>query len=243
MTLAADLCLGTLDRILERFDLTEVQRDGEAYLPLPGPMPGAGGVCRVWEGEQVDRMVYVGLAFPPAQLDSHMIFAFTAPGSPIPHFTLDSVAAAGTHAFHLDLIPKVDLAANLAHMDAAYGELIETFKAGEELEGLSKADLSPRQLALMSPWMLAKRATEEAFLAMGAHVATYLDHWAKLLENGLPADGLPHADNDPAVRDARMRAALFNADVDPVWKQIEPMVGAEANEIIMAALKGEALAS
>jgi hypothetical protein len=241
MTLAQELCSRTTDRIVERFGLAErTGADGGPHLPLPGQAPGADGVCRVWEGDTVARVVYVGLAFPPANLDSHMIFAFTPGTSLVPHFTLDSVIAGPNHAFHLDLIPKVDLASQLAYMDHVYAPLTEEFTRGRDLEGLSRADLSPRQLALMSPWMLAYRATAEAFAAISPVVDAYLDHWSKLVEGGVDADIV--AGEGVAVaadRDRRNRTALFDPDVDPVWNQIEPLIGAEAGATIRALLRGE----
>lgn len=241
LTLARDLSHSTLQRIVERFDLTEqTGSDGGAFIPLPGPMPGAGGECRIWSGKEIERMVYVGLAVPPANLDSHMLFAFPPTDGPLPHFTLDSIAAGPGYAFHLDLIPRVDLGANLSYMDAVFGPLTETFDAGRAIEGLGAAHLSPRQLALMSPWMLAYRATEPAFRAIEGCVQSYLDHWTKLLENGLPATITD--DLDPAglaTRDQRNRAALFNPEVDPVWNQIRPLIGDENVARIINLLMGK----
>jgi len=241
VTLARDLSHSTVERIVDRFGLTEVTAaDGGALLPLPGPMPGAGGECRVWHGDRVETMVYVGLAFPPANLDSHMLFAFTPGDSAVPHFTVDSVMSGPTFAFHLDLIPRADLGAHLAYMDAVYAPITDVFEAGRAIEGLSAAALSPRQLALMSPWMLAYRATEEAFSQIDSAVLAYFDHWTKLLDNGLPSDALEHIEESALrVRDRNNRAALFNPDVDPVWNQINPLIGDEASARIRALLRGE----
>jgi hypothetical protein len=243
MSLAGELCSRTLMRVLERFPLQEhTGAGGGPYLPLPGPMPGAGGECRVWSGGSVERVVYVGLAFPPAELDSHMVFAFGPTGSAVPHFTLDSVSAGGGYAFHLDLIQRVDLGANLAYLDAVYGELTESFEQASAIEGLTRAHLSPRQLALMSPWMLAHRADAAAFGVIEPHVQAYVDHWAKLVVNGIPVDADPGLDATAlADRDRRNRAALFNADVDPVWDQIAPIIGADNSERIQQLLRGEEL--
>lgn len=239
MTLAGDLSEHTLARVLDRFSLTEATgADGGPYLPLPGPMPEAGGVCRVWTGDgDVERVVYVGIAFPPAGLDSHMIFAFGRTTTAMPHFTLDSIAAPGMFAYHLDLIPRVDLGANLAYMDEVYGPITPVHAEASAMEGLSKAELSPRQHALMSPWMLASRADEDAFRALTPHVDAYFDRWAKLVENGLEVD--PGLSGDAyADRDQRNRDALFNADVDPVWHQITPIIGDDTAQRIMEILRG-----
>lgn len=229
MTLAAQLAEKTLARITERFDLREVRT-------LPIERPPATAAMRVLAGGPVHKLVTVFMAFPPAGLDSHMIFAFTAPDSAVPHFTLDSVAAGEHHAFHLDLIPRVELGPNLAYMDEVYGPLTEAFGRGQQLPGLSKADLSPRQLALMSPWMLAARATDDAFAGIGDLVDVYLDHWIGLCERGVTAPVVA----DPE-RDRRHREVLFDPDVDKVWGQVTQLLGAETSETIRLELRDQAL--
>jgi len=128
MSLASDLCTTTLDRIVSRLDLREREAEGGGPLiPLVSQADSSPvGSARVFTGDALSRVVYVGLAVPAFQLDSHMLFALTRPESAIPHFTVDSVYAGGNYAFHLDLIPRVDLAVNLAHMDAAFGPLTDT---------------------------------------------------------------------------------------------------------------------
>ncbi len=77
----------------------------------------------------------------------------------------------------------------------------------------------------MSSWMLAFRATEEAFKQLDGPVASYLDHWFSLLEGEVPGDVVADiADTDLAVRDARNRGLLFNPDVDKVWAQISRLL-------------------
>jgi hypothetical protein len=243
VTLARDLSDRTIARLVDRHGLRELRGDaGGPYLPLPGQAPGAEGVCRVWEGDIVERVVYVGLGFPPADLDSHMVFAFTPADSLVPHFTLDSVQAGGMRAFHLDLIPRVDLGSQLRYLDHVFGPLTEPYMAGRAIAGLSEAELSPRQLALMSPWMLAYRANDDAFTAIEEFVNTYMDHWSELLDAGVPAAVVEGMDGPQiAERDGRNRAALFNPDVDPVWGKIEPLIGGEAGEHIRDLLRGAEL--
>ena len=55
------------------------------------------------------------------------------------------------YAFHLDLIPRVDLGANLDYMNAVFNPLTGIFTEACAIEGLSPAEISPRQKALMSP--------------------------------------------------------------------------------------------
>ncbi len=228
MTLAADLAHKTLARILGRFNL---QEHGDPYMLLKNQMSGdAVGPLRVFSGGPLSKLVYCGMTVPFIGLDSHMIYAFTAPESAVPHFTLDSVCNGETYAFHLDLTPRVDLGAHLAYINAAFEPLTETFKAARELEGLSPAHISPRQYALMSPWMLVYRATPAAFAQIDAFVDKYLDHWFALVENGVPAE--TYADVTPAeraARDRRNRQAIFDPEVDPVWAQVDRLVGTEVS--------------
>jgi hypothetical protein len=229
--LARELSLRTLDEIVSRCELRE---RGAPYLPLP-----VGGL-RLFHGDGgVRRLVHVELA--TVGLDAHMIYAFTASDSPLPHFTLDAVHAGPGFAFHLDLVPRVDLAVNLDYLDAIYEPLTPTFNAAREMEGLSPALLAPRQRAQMSPWMLAHRADEGAFRGVGAPVVVYLEHWSRLLADGLP-DSLTsrlHGGEREALieRDRRLRATIFDPDVDPLWDMVTRLMGAEVSEAMRAVLR------
>jgi hypothetical protein len=237
MSLAKTLSNNTLNAIIGRLGLVE---KGSPYLTLHSPMsPAPVGELRQFSGGPVQRMVYIGLSVPPIGLDSHMIFAFTAPDSPLPHFTLDSVLAGPHFAFHLDLIPRVDLGANLAYINEVFEPLTAVFDATKQIEGLTPAHLSPRQYALMSPWMLAYRANEEAFAQIDEQVNQFLNHWFAIVEAGISADTLASLNNtDFATRDQRNRAAVFNAEVDPVWNQVERLIGAEMGERLREILRG-----
>jgi hypothetical protein len=232
MTLAADLAFSTLDKLRERLSLTE-----HHTISLTSPMmPEPVGKVQVFSGEKISKAVYIGMSVPFIKLDSHMIFAFTDADSAIPHFTLDSVNNDATFAFHLDLIPRVDLGANLEYIDAVYGDLSEEFERAGQIEGLSKAHLNPRQLAVMSPWMLVNRATDEAFRKIFDSVDFYLNHWFSLVENGV--DVQVFAEN-LAERDRRNREIVFNPDVDKVWSQVDRLVGAEMSAKMREILKSQ----
>lgn len=226
------LCRTTLEDIVDRVGLTE---QGSPYLTLTSPMaPDPVGRMRVFIGNgKVAKAVYVGLVVPSIGLDSHMTFAFGAADSALPHFTLDSVHGQGSFAFHLDLIPRAELGTHVAYMDAVYDGLTETFTAVRQWDGLTPAALSPRQIAMMSPWMLVNRATEPAFAAMSGPVEQYRDHWYVLVDKGIPDDVLASlSDVDLAARDAEHRRQLFSAEVDPVWHQVERLIGTEQMESI-----------
>ena len=239
MSLSADLCLGTVEAIADRLELTET-----VSTPLASAMDGSSvGAHRVLARDGVAALVYVGMTVEAFGLDSHMCFAFTPADSPVPHFTVDSVLAGPHYAFHLDLIPRVDPGANLAYLDHCYGPLTEVYDEVAEIEGLTPAHLSPRQWQLMSAWMLAHRADEDGFRAVFGAVAAYRDHWLGLVVDGVPADAVGGATAEQlADRDARNRAAIFNPDVDPVWARVDQLLGPEVSADIQTSLKTAARA-
>ena len=238
MSLAKALCRGTLDTIVGRTGLVESPGEQGPFHLLTSPMsPEPVGELRVWTGGKgVAKAVYCGLAVEAIGLDSHMVFAFTEAGSLVPHFTLDSVFGQGTHAFHLDLIPRLELASHLGYIDAVFTPLTEVFEEVQQRDGLTPAAIGPRQRAMMSPWMCVNRATDEAFAGIGSAVTAYLEHWLSLLDGGLPADVVDSAsDTDLERRDLANRAALFSPEVDPVWNMIARLIG-DQSEIIRGQL-------
>lgn len=245
MSLAQRLSHETLNKIVQRFALREV---GDPFISLTSPMsPQPIGACRVFAAspeaiargaERVRKVVYVGITVPPIGLDSHMFFAFTPPERATPHFTLDSVMAGPSFAFHLDLIPRVDLGANLAYMNEVFMPLTANFDQAKKIEGLTPAHLSPRQYALMSPWMLAYRATEAAYASCALHIEAYLQHWFSLVENGIRTP-IAWTPAQLAERDCANRHAIFSYEVDPVWNQIERLLGREMNLRLIEILRNQ----
>ena len=232
MSRSHDLCWSNVESIAERLSLDEATPSRVLTSEM---MPEPVGSVRLFRGTV--SLVYVGMTVPPIGLDSHMLFAFTPSASPVPHFTVDSVQHGDSYAFHLDLIPRLDLGSHLAYMDHCYGPLTELRREALALDGLTPADLAPRQWALMSEWMLAHHATEAAFDAIRPTVDAYRTHWFDLIEAGLPdalLDGVEAA--ELAGRDERNRAAIFNPDVDRVWAQVERLVGAEQSESVRGLL-------
>ncbi len=235
MSLPQQLSLTALEKIKNRFGLAET---GSPYLSLISPMsPTPVGSLRLFSGNEIHKLVYIGLVVPPIGLDSHMFFAFTKPESHIPHFTLDSVMAGAYFAFHLDLIPRADLGANLKYMNAAFDSLTPIFEEAKKIEGLTPAQLGQKQYALMSPWMLAYRANESAFEQIQKPVNDYLEHWFNLVENGIPADALPSGDF--AKRDQLNRNAIFDPEVDKVWAQVSRLIGEEMSEKLRGILRSQ----
>ena len=234
----------TLQRLVDTLGLEEQHgENGGAYLPLVSQLPmvqGEVGSVRLFTGDPLFRVVTCSLAVEPIQLDSHMLFAFTPGSSAVPHFTLDSVKAGEHFAFHLDLIPRLDLGSHLAYMDEVFGPLTPSYEEGVGIEGLSRAHLSPRQYAIMSPWMMANRASEPAFSSIEKTVEAYQRHWFSLLQNGVSQeaiDGVSPA--ELAARNLRNKRIIFDPEVDPVWERITGMIGAEAVAAQRALLIGE----
>ncbi len=226
MSLPLALAERTLSAILDSHELT------------PGRDETLGdnvGRLRTWHGSEVAKVVNISLVVPQFHLDSHMIFAFTPTHSTVPHFTLDSVYGGAYYAFHLDLIPRAELASHLSYMDEAFTPLTPVFERTIALEGLTKAAISPRQYAIMSPWMLVHRATEEAFGQVGDTVQEYLAHWSSLVHKGIAA---PVGDTDLGGRDRAVRANLFSRDVDPVWAQVSRLLGDAATDGLREELIG-----
>ena len=233
MSLAADLSNGTIGEITGALGLAEIHHEELASAVDGSPV----GAHRVLEGAGVS-VVYVGMTVEAFGLDSHMIFAFAPPGSAVPHFTLDAILAGPHYAFHLDLIPRVDPGAHLAYLDHCFVPLTEAHAAAGRIEGLSPAHLSPLQWQLMSSWMLAHRADEAGFAAIGPTVAAYRDHWLGLVRDGVPPEALDGIDaRRLAERDERHRAAVFNPDVDPVWANVDRLLGAEVSASIRRRLR------
>ena len=239
MSLPENLCISTLEDVIKRGNLTEITgADGGPFQVLGSVMgPDPVGSVRIFSGDKIAKAVYVGIVVPQIGLDSHMVFAFMPDGSPVPHFTLDSVQAGGHLAFHLDLIQRADAGTHMVYNDWAHTPLTDAFKEATALEGLSKADLDPRQLTVMSSWMLASRADEAAFGNLDPIVSAYLDHWFSLVEGEVPAEvAADLADTDLAARDARNRSLLFSPDVDKVWAQISRLITEPVAEGIRAQL-------
>ncbi len=234
----------TLNCLVERLGLEEqLGDDGGSYLPLVSHLPmaqGEIGVVRLFTGGPLFRVVTCSITVEAMELDSHMLFAFTPGTSAVPHFTLDSVKAGGHFAFHLDLIPRLDLGANLAYMDEVFVPLTETHATCSAIEGLSPAHLSPRQYAIMSPWMLANRASESAFKMIEDAVSQYQQHWFELLDHGVSQEALAEVTVAELMdRNLRNKRIIFDPDVDPVWQQITPMIGEDTVADQRALLIGE----
>jgi hypothetical protein len=244
VSVSFDLCWRSVETIVDRLALTEVPGDEPGALHvLTSPMipDSPVGLMRWWTGA-VD-LAYIGLTVPPIGLDSHMMFAFSPVTSAVPHFTIDSVAGGGqpgaqaAFAFHLDLIPKLDLGAHLGYLRHCFEPLTAIRAEAQTIAGLEAAHLSPTQYAVMSAWMLVHRADESAFRNVETAVTAYREHWLSLVANGVPSEVLDGIGPDQiADRDRRNRAIVFDPTVDPVWGRVGQLIGAEKAEVLRSKL-------
>lgn len=240
-TPAHALFSSTLARISDALALSETKDDQQGpWMTLMSHAPfhqGPCGVARLFTGGGLFQIVTCSITAPAIGLDSHMLFAFAPSNSAIPHFTVDSVQSGEHMAFHLDLIPRLDLGASLAYMDWAYAGLNAAFDGVSQIEGLSPALISPRQRATMSPWMVVHRATAHAFVLVEPLVHSYGDHWLGLLASGAPPHVLAGISaTDLIERDRANKAIIFDPNVDKVWAQIRGLIGTASVEAIRTQL-------
>ncbi|MCC5825031.1 hypothetical protein [Alkalimonas sp.] len=228
----------TLAAIVDHFELTEqTNANGGPCMTLHSQLPmvqGQVGTVRLFQGDSIQRLVTCSIVVPAMQLDSHMIFAFTASDSALPHFTLDSVKAGEHYSFHLDLIPRLDLAAHTDYMNEVFLPLTPLFQEAEAIAGITPAHITPAQRATMSPWMLVHRATEAGFKQVFPFVERYRLYWQELIAKGVTSSVSKAA---LAERDSANRAAIFSPQIDPVWQRIDGLIGQAAGEQLRTLLK------
>lgn len=231
MSLSRDMVFESLDILIAELGLTEMKIAGRDYLPLQSEkIPDFTGTVRLFKGKgHIQKAVYNTLVLPSRNMETHMIFCFGAASSGVPHFTIDSIDMGEQMAFHLDMSPRVELGTHVEYMKRVYYPLTDTFATYNELEGLLPARLTPQQYALMSPWMLAKRASREAFTRIkNEAVPVYRNQFLKLAKEGV--DPSLTADTNLAEHDKVYRAGLFSAEIDPVWPRVNHMAGERDGE-------------
>jgi len=223
-----------LTRIVDALGLTEETAGGDAALPLfamNGPLEGNRiGEFRVFTRDDGTRCVYSRLSIEEFGMDSHQVYAFAPPTSPVPHLFLDTAISpntGGTFHFGLDLVPRVDLGANLAYSQAVYLPLDECRAATVSQPGvLPVPSLGPLQWTLRSPWMIAAIVAPGDLAKLSDAITAYLDHWLGLVSTGLPEDVVASVSwQDLATRDRRNREAMFSPRTNPVWTLVGRLVG------------------
>jgi hypothetical protein len=236
MSLARQIVERSIDHLVSALGLEEIRHEQGIFKVLRSEtMPDFNGKLRVFRGTgSVERMVSTSLVMPARDHQTHMLFCFGAADTLLPHFTIDSSdQGQGLFAFHLDLIPRLELGAHLTHMRAVYGPLTDTFLLARSIAGLTPVNITPEQRSVMSPWMLVHGANEAAFARCEQEIMTpYREHFVELCKR-LPAGPKPSLDRDRAVR-----AALFDPSVDPVWGRVDRMLGVDTTALIRGLLDG-----
>ena len=231
----ATACRDTAALLHERFALTT--RLEELLLARVDGRP-LGKVTELAGTGAVASVVLVTLSVGPAE--SQMLCAFTPPDSGVPHLALDVIAGPEGSALHLDLLPRVDVAAHPAYLRHCLDPLTSAADALLRHPDVEQTELPRRQLALMSRWAITCRVGPAADALAADTVAAYREHWLALTA-GLPTAVRDEcAGTDLGARDASVRAALFAVDLDPVWSLLRDLVGAESAELVRGALAGEA---
>ncbi|MCB9706253.1 MAG: hypothetical protein H6711_30680 [Myxococcales bacterium] len=247
MSAVSELSHHILTTILDALELHELHgADGGPALLLPLTVPDQPPArLRLWGGQAIGRLVSIEIEAPALALSAHILGAFAAPGSPLPHLFVDLVAARGSQSVAFDLLPRVDLAASVEWMDAVLTPLTAAHQELAEIEGARALPLNHRLRAFLSPWSAALECGEAALAGpLRRVIEAYVDHWLRLVGGALPeAADLEHSPALLGARDHRYRAHLFSADVDPVWRRIAGLVGDAGASQLQAALRGEAISA
>jgi hypothetical protein len=216
--------VGLRDTITDAFDMVEVERDEGGALPL-GP-DGSLGTFRLWRGDAVSRLVHVGVSLPDGSMDAHMLVAQTPAGSAVPHLGVDVMRFPDGFAEFVDLIPRVDLVAHRGYVERVYADLDPHYERFAADPAARVVPMPPSMLAYYSPWMLHHMGLPTLDQITDS-VGTYVERFIELAKDGLRDLDLPSADA-VAQRDRLHRGVLFDPDFDPVWRQVEPLLGSDA---------------
>lgn len=240
LSVCEETVLESVDVLKRELSLEELKNDGDVFLKLVSPsMPDFRGHVRVFRGHpEIDRMVTTSLYVPARNTQTHMVFCFAKEGSLVPHFTVDTADHGERIAFHLDLIPRRSVAANLDYMRGVYAPLTAAFEEIEYGERYGVVRITPEQRAVMSPWMLVKYAPLDVYPdIMKRIIPAYRSRFLDLLRS--PAGlGATHGSQGA---DVAHREALFDPSVDPVWPRLDRMVGPESSARIRGLLSGQPL--
>ena len=233
-----EIVLSVLARLTDALGVTEqTSLDGGAALPLFGvraPLEGRRiGEFRIFTRDDGLRLVYSALSVEDFGMDTHQIYAFTPASSAVPHLFLDTAISPntdGTFHFGLDLVPRVDLGANLAYSEYVYGPLTAPRAEAIARPGVMPVgSLGPLQWSIRSPWMVAAIVDPRDLRSLTDVVDAYTARWTELVGEGLPPELVADtAEVDLARRDARNRAAIFSARTNPVWGLLDGLVGADS---------------
>lgn len=196
------------------------------------------GELKIYRGiGPVDLVITTSLLAADNQLESYMCVALGKADTAIPHLVFDVVASEGHASFHIDLLPRVDVAVEADYIDAVYEPLsaaLDSFSANEAFQ----IGFAPRSLrAKFTPWTGLFSALAPQLLCEGEDlIVSYTDHWLHLVETGVVSS------LDTAAlqgRDQQHRAAIYQRSSDPLWAFLDGFIGEESTSLILGLLRGE----
>lgn len=220
-------------RLIEELSCVSITPDSPVWQDIVAQGRRVGEL-RVYRGRgRVQKIVTCSFSVGSPAVNAQSVIVLTEPSSPVPHLVLDSMHVGPKVSFHLDLLPKRDLAVSLAYLDRCYVPLSEVRGDLDADERFSAAQLSRRLRSLLSPWNVAHAVDVADLSAAQAYVDRYVTHWASLLRsNASDFESAP----DIASRDVQHRQLLFRRGVDPLWDMLDRMIDREAVDLLIAAL-------
>ncbi len=222
-------------RLIEELSCVAITPDSPAWQDIVSQGRRVGEL-RVYRGRgRVQKIVTCSFSVGSPTVDGQSVFVLTEPSSPVPHLVLDSTHTGPRVSFHLDLLPKRDLAVSLAYLDRCYVPLSEVRGDLDADARFSAAQLSRRLRSLLSPWNVAHTVDVADLSAAQCYVDRYVTHWASLLRSDAPEF---EAAPDIAWRDVQHRQLLFRRGVDPFWDTLDRMLEPPAVDLLIAALSG-----
>lgn len=227
------ICTRVVARLIEEIACVDIAPDSPVWCDLKRA-DDVLGELRVYRGRgRVQKVVSSRYALSSPTVDAHSVVVFTRPESPVPHFSLDSVRVGCEVHLYVDLLPKRDLAVSLAYLDCCYLPLSALCGELEHDVRFTRAPLSLRHRALLSPWHALYTLKPGDLEAAEAYVGRFLSHWATLLHsNAHELDSSPEL----ATRDIAFRRAYFSRAVDPSWASRDRLLGRDIVDQILAAL-------
>ncbi len=223
----------TVDRVAARFGL---RPRGETPLVSMHDHSDV-GATRTLLGPEVDKAVVVDLALPDNEQPSalHWFYAFARPTALVPHLAVEWSEISEPESSDdgprvgllLDLLPRLDLAVNVAYVDEVYVPITPLLETAWDLDGVRPARIRPRRAICFSPWMLSLTAPVDAVEALHVIVERCVEHWVAVITGGVGAPVDPVA-NDPTKlvqHDKYHRNALFDEHADARWDRIYRLLG------------------
>ncbi len=217
------ICTRIAARLIEQLGCVDIAPDSPAWEDLNKEDGERIGELRVYRGRgTVQKIVGSRFALDKPAIESHSLVVFTEPSSPVPHFVVDAVRFGGEASFHVDLLPKRDLAVSLPYVDCCFSALTAVKTELDQDEHLRAGVASPRQRAFLSPWMAFYTHVPAYAPNALRYVERYFAHWAELLRSDAPE---LKPDPSIAARDRVMRRHVFSRELDPVWGMLDRAIG------------------